>query len=511
MSKHKRKGRVKFIKSGNAFIEDIEKDESFFVHRKYLNNILPYDIVEYKIGYHYDKMEVTYVNLFKRTKTNYVVNITTNKKGSCVMNFVDKSMQYIPVVDSPIEELIKYNNKKVKVEILDIINTDFHSEAKVLIKIVDVIGDISDNNSEIESILIDNEIDISFDKRVLNEVKHIPTEITKKEINRRRDMRNVCTFTIDPHNSKDFDDALSVKILNDNNYQIGIHIADVSHYVKMGSELEQEAFKRGNSVYLVDRVIPMLPHKLSNEICSLNPNEDRLAYSLVLTFNENFEIIDKWLGKTIIHSDKRFTYEEANDILHLEEDVKFKKQLTLLYNISKFLRNKRMKSALDFKRSEVSFKLDDKGNPIGLKVKKSIPTNHLIEEFMLLANRTVGDILKENKTGVFRIHESPNMERMEEISSLTSLFGIKFNLYNNADKMKKEINRFLNSVKESSHNDLFNTLMIKAQSKAKYSTENLGHYGLGKGFENYTHFTSPIRRYSDYIVHIILSESLNYK
>jgi len=372
-----------------------------------------------------------------------------------------------------------------------------------------VLSKSDSNELEMNSILIQKGFNISFSETIMKEAKSISNKITDSEIANRRDFRNTTTFTIDPFDAKDFDDALSIKFLKNKQIEVGIHIADVSHFLKVGTEMDKEAYLRSTSVYLVDRCNPMLPEILSNELCSLRPNEDKLTFSAVFTFDENNILINKWFGKTVIHSNRRFSYEEAQLILDTEKGD-FAKELLKLNEIALKLRKKRFRNgAINFESDEIGFKLDSNKKPIAVFVKERGDSNKLIEEFMLLANKEVAKFIAKKEKGgekipfVYRIHDYPNEDKINDLSSFTRDFGFTMNT--------KDIAKSFNQLmKEAEKNDALKpiiALAIRTMAKAEYSTDNIGHYGLA--FEHYSHFTSPIRRYSDVLTHRILEKNLN--
>jgi ribonuclease R/exosome complex exonuclease DIS3/RRP44 len=374
-----------------------------------------------------------------------------------------------------------------------------------------VLGKPGEHETEIHSILDEYNLPYEFDPEVEEAAKNLPVHIDESEIARRRDMRDRITFTIDPVDAKDFDDALSVKKLENGRYEIGVHIADVSHYVREGDVLDTEAFQRATSVYLVDRVIPMLPEVLSNRLCSLRPNEDKLTFSVVFEMDENGKVYKRWFGRTVIHSDKRFTYEEAQTILDKGKGLFFDK-LDILNRIAKKLRDRRFRrGAISFERSEVRFRLDKKKNPVEIYVKIPMDTNKLIEEFMLLANRSVAEFVgkeKKKKVFVYRVHDKPKRDKLQELKKVVQRFGHKINL-NDDRNLAKAINKLLEDVKHKKERTLVELMVLRTMSKAVYTVDNRGHYGLA--FDYYTHFTSPIRRYPDIMVHRLLQKYLDGK
>ena len=381
-------------------------------------------------------------------------------------------------------------------------------------EVITVLGIAGQNNTEMHAILAEFGLPIHFPEDVEQEAEAIPTQIQEKDIAKRRDIRQVTTFTIDPVDAKDFDDALSVQILDNGNYEIGVHIADVTHYVLPGSKLEAEAYARATSVYLVDRVVPMLPEKLSNGLCSLRPNEDKLTFSAVFELTPNANIVNEWFGRTIIHSDRRFAYEEAQDILN-NNSGDYLEELRLLNELAYKLRDERFKNgAINFETVEVRFRLDENGVPLAVYPKIRQDTNKLIEEFMLLANKRVAEFVhllsKRNKNGeentmVYRVHEGPNEEKLRSFSDFAKRLGYKLNV--DDEHLSNSMNRFMASIEGKPEAGMLQQLAVRTMSKARYSTEDLGHFGLA--FKRYSHFTSPIRRYPDMMAHRLLQHYLD--
>ncbi|NNC71052.1 MAG: ribonuclease R, partial [Flavobacteriaceae bacterium] len=396
-------------------------------------------------------------------------------------------------------------------------------------KIKQVLGKPGEHDTEIHSILLEYNLPYEFPKEVEEQAKSLTFEITKEEVAKRRDMRDDLTFTIDPKDAKDFDDALSFTKLRNGNFEIGIHIADVSHYVQPGTILDEEAYHRATSVYLVDRVVPMLPEMLSNGVCSLRPHEEKLTFSSVFEINENAEVLKQWFGRTVTYSDQRFAYEEAQAIIeskknkipaHIsltgkeyEVDSKIVEATLKLDELAKKLRLKRLKhGAITFDKTEVKFNLDENNEPIGVFFKRSKDANKLIEEFMLLANKKVAEFVGKakgkpsNKTFVYRVHDEPNPEKLAGLQSIIDKFGYKIDT-STRESTSDSLNKLLRDVQGKAESNMVETLTIRSMSKAIYTTENIGHYGLA--FDYYSHFTSPIRRYPDVMTHRLLQHYLD--
>ncbi|GAB3689174.1 ribonuclease R [Spirosoma flavus] len=381
-------------------------------------------------------------------------------------------------------------------------------------EIITVLGVAGQNNTEMHAILAEFGLPIHFPEDVEQEAESIPTQIGEKELANRRDMRDVTTFTIDPVDAKDFDDALSVQLLPNGNYEIGVHIADVTYYVRPGSKLEAEAYKRATSVYLVDRVVPMLPEKLSNGLCSLRPNEDKLTFSAVFELTPNAQIVNEWFGRTAIHSNRRFAYEEAQDILN-NNSGDYLEELRLLNELAYKLRDERFKNgAINFETPEVRFRLDENGVPLAVYPKIRQDTNKLIEEFMLLANKRVAEFVhslskrnknREENVMVYRIHEGPDEDKLRSFSDFARRLGYKLNV--DDAQLSNSMNRFMESIEGKPEANMLQQLAVRTMSKARYSTEDIGHFGLA--FRRYSHFTSPIRRYPDMMAHRLLQHYLD--
>jgi ribonuclease R len=378
-------------------------------------------------------------------------------------------------------------------------------------EVVQVMQPTDINNAAMQGIIIENGFSISFPEEVIQAAENISDSFSPEEIERRKDVRPILTLTIDPADAKDFDDALSFKILNNGNYEIGVHIADVSHYVTPHTPLDEEAYTRATSVYLPDRVNPMLPERISNELCSLRPHEDKLTFSAIFQLTPQATVENKWLGKTIIHSNHRFTYEEVQQIIEGGEGP-HKEEIVILNTLAQQLRKQRFeKGAINFSSQEVRFKLDETGKPIGIVVKESKAAHQLIEEFMLLANKTVAEsvaAVKHHKKPIpfpYRIHDTPDKEKLLPFVEFAKKYGHTFDL-KTPEGIARSFNTMLEGLKGKPEQHVLEQLGIRTMSKAIYTAENIGHYGLG--FEYYTHFTSPIRRYPDVMVHRLLEEVL---
>lgn len=399
------------------------------------------------------------------------------------------------------------DNDKVVVEVIEWAKGDKNPVAKI----VNVLGSAGENEAEIHSIMAEFGLPFDFPEKVKHESEEIEEGFTQEEISKRWDFRKILTFTIDPEDAKDFDDALSVEYLPDGSYRIGVHIADVTHYVDLKSELEKEAFDRATSVYLVDRTIPMLPERLSNGLCSLRPKEDKFTFSAVFEMDKDGIIKKEWFGRTIIHSDHRFTYEGAQEVLETKQGV-FSNELTLLNDLAHKLRKDRFKhGAVNFETTEVKFKLDEKGKPLAVIPKVRKDAHKLIEEFMLLANKQVARFIynmkkgEERNTFVYRTHDNPDPEKLQNFAAFAKQFGHKLNVEGNG--VSRSLNKLMDEVEGKPEQNVLQSLAVRAMAKAKYTTEAKGHFGLA--FDHYSHFTSPIRRYPDMMVHRLLQHYLD--
>ncbi len=501
-------GKIETIKSGAGFVVSEAMENDVFIPQRYLAGAYNGDQVRVRVTSQFSdqKPEGEVLEVLERHKSYFTGLIQLSKNFAFVIPDDFKFGQDIFI---PLKKINgAKSGEKVGVEIVKWPRKKDESPEG---KVIEVIGKAGEKNTEIHAILAEFGLPRGFPERLEKEAAKIPLDISPQEIKRRRDFRDTLTFTIDPFDAKDFDDAISFKALENELYEIGVHIADVTHYVKPGSLIDKEAVERATSIYLVDRVIPMLPEVLSNVVCSLRPNEDKLVFSAVFTLDINGTIKKQWLGKSIIHSRRRYTYEEAQEIIQTQKGD-YAKEIGIVDKIAKAIRKKRMQhGAISFDREEVRFKLEG-DRPSEVVFKRSLDAHKLIEEFMLLANKKVAEFIGmpkgENrpKPFVYRIHDTPSEERVNELSSFVKTFGYSF-----GGKAPKEIarsmNKLLAQVKGKGEANMIETLAVRSMAKAVYTTENIGHYGLA--FDYYTHFTSPIRRYPDVLVHRLLEQYLN--
>jgi ribonuclease R len=498
-------GTVDMTRMGYGFITSDDIEEDVFVSAKNLRTALHGDKVKVwlfarKIG---SRPEGEVVEIIERWRTSFVGTIEIMPNFAFLIPD-NKNMPFDLFI--PISKL--NGAKQGQKAVAKVIDWDPKSKNPVA-EIINVLGDPGLHETEMHAILAEFELPYHFTEDVELDAEKIPAGISENDIKTRRDFRVVPTFTIDPADARDFDDALSFRQLDNSSYEIGVHIADVTHYVKQGSLTEEEAKQRATSVYLVDRVVPMLPERLSNHICSLNPSEDKLTYSAVFEVNDKAEVINEWFGRTIINSDKRFSYQEAQYVIDTGEGD-MKEQILVLHNLAQQLRKRRFSAgAFLFEKTEVQFDLDEEGKPLGIRFRDMGTANQLIEEFMLLANRHVAEFIGKKlkgKTFVYRIHDKPDPEKIESFSHFITRFGYKL-IEDERTSLPKAMNRLLNSVAGKKEQNIIETLALRSMAKAVYSTDNIGHYGLG--FKYYTHFTSPIRRYPDMMAHRLLTEYLN--
>lgn len=525
-------GLIEITRSGSAYLipaDRINFPEDIFISPQNTANALNGDTVMVRVFYKSrDKRpEGEVLEVITRKRTEYVGVLQLSKDFGFLI--ADDPRMHVDIF-IPGEKLLgALNGQKVLVKMTEWEKWKNNPIGEVL----EVLGNPGENETEIHSILAEFGLPYSFPEQLDREADKIPVEITEKEVAARRDFRGITTFTIDPVDAKDFDDALSFRVLENGNFEIGVHIADVTHYVRPGSPIDEEARKRATSVYLVDRVVPMLPEILSNHVCSLRPYEDKLCFSSVFEMNHHGRIMHKWFGKTVINSGRRFTYEEVQDLLEegsrmIEEGAEpgsgrendFHRELMQLNSLAKILRKERVKKgAISFNKIEVKFHLDDKASPVGVFFKTQQDSHKLIEEFMLLANRSVAELAGKNvqkavpagekeKGGapfVYRVHDVPSEEKISAFSQFIRKFGYKLSTTNRKN-ISRELNSVLDSVKGRSEENMIETLAVRTMMKAIYTTKNIGHYGLA--FDHYTHFTSPIRRYPDMMVHRLLNDYL---
>ena len=513
-------GRVDMASRGAGYIISDDFDDDVYISSNNMNKALHGDEVEF---YAYKrrkrgKLEGEITNIIKRAKSEYVGVIQIHKNYAFVV--ADGNKMYTDIF-VPINKINKAEEgDKVLVSLEDWPEKADSPSGSVL----KVLGKPGEHNTEIHAILAEYGLPLEFPPEVEEYANKIDTSTTKEEITKRRDMRQDLTFTIDPKDAKDFDDALSFKDLDNGLFEIGIHIADVSHYLQEGTILDDEAYERATSVYLVDRVVPMLPEILSNGACSLRPHEEKYTFSAVFKINDKAEIKDQWFGRTVTYSDARFAYEEAQAIIetksndipkevsltgkHYKADQSVADAVLKMDELAKIMRRKRMSSgAISFDKVEVKFDLDEDANPVGVFFKTSKDANKLIEEFMLLANKKVGEFVgKQKKTFVYRVHDEPDDSKLAALQNVVGRFGYKLN-FKDRKSVASSLNKLLEDVNGKKEQNLVDTLTIRTMSKAEYSTHNIGHYGLA--FDYYSHFTSPIRRYPDVMAHRLLQHYLD--
>lgn len=509
-------GTIITTRKGIGYIrnpDDAEKD--IIVEIGNLNTALNGDIVEVKLGKinSFKQQTAEVIRVVKRARDSFVC-IVDSREG-VLTAYPDDKKAYASIRLSKEDQAKVSIGDKVYVKMRDWTDPKVNPEGDI----IRILGRKGNNNVEMESIVLEKGFEINFPPAVEAEAdlieknKNIDIE---NEIPRRVDFRKTLTFTIDPFDAKDFDDAISFKDLGNGKYEIGVHIADVSHYVAVGSELDKEALKRGCSIYLVDRTIPMLPEVLSNDVCSLNPHEDKLTFSAWFVLDEKGDVHERHFGKTIINSDHRFTYEDAQDVLNTKSGTYFK-ELNKLNEIAKILQKQKYDNgAIEFEQEEIKFKLDENGKPIGVYKKERLDTHKLVEEYMLLANREVAKFIfdaikgkgKRDTGSIYRIHDVPDQERMADLAVFVKALG--YDLKTKDGKVTaRDIKSLLVQIQGTQHEALISTALIRSMQKAVYSTKNIGHFGLA--FEYYTHFTSPIRRYPDLLIQRILQRHLMHE
>ncbi|MFI5160897.1 MAG: ribonuclease R [Sphingobacteriales bacterium] len=502
-------GKVDMTADGSAFIiTDDESETDIFVAPRKLRNALNGDRVKV---YVYAKSkgsrkEGEVIEILQRNKMEFTGIVKLSERFAFFIPDDRKMMHdiFIPISDINGAK----NGVKAVAEI-----TDWPAGARNPIgRIKHVLGIQGENDTEMNAILAEYGFPLKFDKEVERDAEEIPDVIAADEIARRRDFRDVLTFTIDPFDAKDFDDAISFRILPNGNYEVGVHIADVSHYIQPDSALDKEALDRATSVYLVDRVIPMLPERLSNGLCSLRPKEDKLCFAAIFELNEEAYVVEEWFGKTIIHSDRRFTYEEVQQIIE-DKAGEYSEEIEKLNALAYKLRDRKFKNgAISFETTEVKFKLDEQGRPTGVYVKERKDAHKLVEDFMLLANRKVAEFVskkgkgKHKYTFVYRTHDSPKPDSLASFAQFAARFGYRINTKSDRE-IAKSLNFLMEDVEGKKEQNVLTHLAIRSMAKAIYTTKSSSHYGLA--FDHYTHFTSPIRRYPDVMVHRLLFHYLN--
>ena len=508
-STHSVNGKLDISRSGMGFVivEGLEKD--IVVRPNDFNHAFHGDLVKVQISNDSGRgrrTEGKVTEVVERLRTTFIGNVQVSKN---IAFFIAASEKPIPDFYVPVEKLNgAVNGDRVVARLVKWNKTDKKPEGEV----VSILKSEDVNDMAMKEILIETGFPLAFDKAVMDEAMKLSETITREELKKRKDYRDILTFTIDPVDAKDFDDAISIRNLDNGNYEIGVHIADVSHFVKPDSILDKSAYERATSVYLPDRVNPMLPERISNELCSLRPNEDKYTFSVIFQITNRGEIKHKWIGRTITHSNHRFTYEDVQQIIESKEGL-YDKALLLLNNLAQHFRKERFDNgAINFSSQEVRFTLDENGKPIGIVIKESKDAHKLVEEFMLLANRTIAEYvsrIKSNKEPVpfpYRIHDTPDDEKLKPFAAFAKKFGYTFDIHDEAAVIRS-FNNFLKDVNGKPEQHVLEQLGIRTMAKAVYTSKNIGHYGLG--FEHYCHFTSPIRRYPDVMVHRVLQECLD--
>lgn len=502
-------GKISMSRNGSGYLTSDNLPKDIYIHKSNMNHALHLDDVTIKVFKgHEGKLEGEVIKIDERFKTEFVGTMEVSKRFAFLVPDSNKMPHDFFI---PLNKLSGAKDGQKAIAKLTDWKEDYDNPNG---EIIEVLGDAGDNTAEIHAILHEYDLPYHFDQDVLDEAEAISAEITQDDIDKRRDFRDVTTICIDPSTAKDKDDAISLKQLDNGNYEVGIHIADVTHYLRPNTELDKEAFKRGTSVYLVDRVVPMLPERLSNGVCSLNPNEDKLCFSAVFELTETGQIMNEWMGRTVINVDSDYSYEEALEDIYTRHIALLPNTgswaLKILDRIARKLRTERFETgSLSFGKREIKFILNEDGKPVDIDFKESNVANHLIEEFMLLANKRVGKYINDIKMPcINRFHPAPDELGLEDLKDLVGDMGYKLEV-SSPDKARASMNQLLSDIKGKPEEEMLSALVVRSMAKAVYSAEDCGHYGLN--FETYSHFTSPIRRYSDVILHRILGRYLDKK
>ena len=503
------KGRLDISRSGMGYVIVEGLDKDILVRPHDFNRALHGDLVRVEVNKGISKdrrAEGRITDVVERKQTEFIGNIQRSKSFSFFIPASEKPIPDFYIADDKLNGA--EDNDRVVVKLLSWDKND----KKPVGEVVSVLTAADDNDAAMKEILIEAGFALEFSKEVMQEVARLKPDITREELRKRKDCRDILTFTIDPVDAKDFDDAISIRNLDNGNYEIGVHIADVSHFVTHGSQLDKVAYERATSVYLPDRVNPMLPEKISNELCSLRPHEDKYTFSAIFQITNKGEIKHSWIGRTVIHSNHRFTYEEVQDIIEKKDGLHFKAILLLNELAQRFRKERFRHGAINFSSQEVRFQLDENAKPIGIVIKESKEAHQLIEEFMLLANRTVAAYvskIKINKEPIpfpYRIHDTPDDEKLKPFVAFARKFGYIFDMHDE-NAVAASFNKMLKEVQGKPEQHVLEQLGIRTMAKAMYTPQNIGHYGLG--FDHYCHFTSPIRRYPDVLVHRIVQQCLD--
>ncbi|HSG67840.1 MAG TPA: ribonuclease R [Bacteroidales bacterium] len=501
-------GTVDMKNTGKAYVSPEADGDDIFIAPNNTYHALHGDTVKVQLfpKRKDHKPEGQVVEIIKRAKEQYVGIVEVSKKFAFL---IPDSRNMAVDIFIPLENLKgARNGQKVVARI-----TDWPEHSKNPFgEVMQVLGSPGDHNVEMQSILAEHDFPLGFPPNVEKDASRIPLAIPSEEYKKRRDFRDIWTITIDPEDAKDFDDALSLKAIGEGRWEIGVHIADVSYYVKPGSQLDDEAFKRATSVYLVDRVIPMLPEVLSNNVCSLRANEDKLCFSAVFEMDDNANVLGQWFGHTVINSNRRFNYEEVQEIIESGKG-EYIEQINILHKLASKLRDIRFKNgSINFSTQEVKFKLDEDGTPLGVYIKEQKDSNRLIEDFMLLANKKVAEFIGKKKaretakTFVYRVHDQPSPEKLNTFIEFLGKLGYSLKI-SSQESLARSFNQLFKQIAGKGEENMIETIAIRTMAKAEYSTDNIGHYGLA--FPYYTHFTSPIRRYPDLMVHRLLDHYMD--